>query len=508
MTDTSNLAIIGKTTGVSTAPNNNGIVPVVSIERPVFRAIIITALNGAFAINNLENVQTSKSDTGDAGTFSFSFPLGDPSTLLAVRAIGPMDVVAIFADRVTTQDANGYFLGQNIQVSLLTYGDAGATAVTQFQGTPSCIFVGMIDTVDEDMDFENATGTCDVAGRDLTKIFIDNDTLAPFTDPSGYPGMTNLYSLLLRRATSGRQFLLDVLQAFVKKDRQFIQQVGDATTTGATGSAAAAQTIVASDYGYDWDFFVTSQFVQPDATFLHFAGSVWLPNFAVSASSSWAAIQELKNAPLTRLFVTETGALIFDDQYTAWGFGQSNNVNVGATILATDVRHARFSRTDEDMVTAITVMPTVIGSALQALSSQFQVLQPFQRAITAIKRYGYRWLVYQSPWSGATEGVDKTFLGNLKAKAVVLDEMHNNMPRMTLTLKGRSDIRVGTRIKCVYVNQNGVVLWGPISASIRPLGAQDQVWYVESVQHSHMYGNDWTVSITARYPFPKGSPTV
>lgn len=460
----------------------------VSIDRVRMRAIVITAGGTVLQLNELENVQTTKTDDGEAGSFTFEAPLG--LNLAAAQVMQPMDLVAIYVGRNSTaisgsksagMTGNAFpELGPNV-VSSLTYGAAGA-AVTKLLGTDACLMIGMVDDIDEEQIYDGTPGaTFTVSGRDLTKIFLDNDTFVPYTVASGVP-VGNLLNIVVRRDQSGPSLLLHILDVFCKKDASAIAAaIAASQVESNVGSEQLAQIAA---YGYPYDQFVDISAVQEtlanNPSFLQF-GAASFPNYSVQSGSVWANVLELRNWPIARMYVNELGKLIFDDTFTAW-----TSEAAAVTIMPGDIRALKFSTTDADMVTAMTVAPaqaTFGQTEIAALVQTGRSRRPTNAS--TIKRFGYRWYEFISQYDSVTAQA------LIESRFKVLWLMRNALTRAQITVKGDPKYRVGIR---------ALLATGGASPA-----TQFKTWYVMSVQHNSNVTPDYTTTMELRYGMPFSS---
>ena len=308
----------------------------------------------------------------------------------------------------------------------------------------------------------------------------------------------------------GQDFLRTVLNIFVKKNPEIIADAINLANPSDKNPVSPATPFIAraAQYGYDWDYFISQRLLN-DPSFLHFPSGNFLPNWQVQAGSAWANIDDLRNFPLTRLYVTENGALIFDDRFSAWGFGSTPQA-VTCAITPDDIRKSYFGITDDDVITTLVVMPLIAQIGQLALASQHQFGQPYTLNDVAIKRYGFRYQQFNSQWD-TPQGAFA--FSNIRARMGVLFEMHNDMHRAQLTVKGNARYRVGQRVVLQYADVNGNVLWGPRSKSLLPASVstggggtstKQQVWYVSHVAHEghdDESATDWTTLLDLRFPF-------
>ena len=490
----------------------------ISEDRPRFAVIIITSQSQIIKLSEIESLQTDKTETGDAGTWSFTAPLGLYSDVAA--AIGPMDLVALYADRTSTDrygitTGNGLdlasIIGSNVAGSSyesasypsaaprLTYGAPGA-AVTTTLGTAACLMIGMIDGVEETIDYEGARRELSVHGRDLTKVFIDNDTWVPYTVAQG-DDVAYTSNLIIHKTSSGTQLLRYILNVFVLKDPNTILEVA-----ARAGAQVPKNLVEIAAYGYPWNNFVRDDLLI--AGFQSLANGQF-PNYSVQSGSAWTNIVELRNFPICRLFVNELGALIFDDTWTAWGFGSAYN------LLATDpapiwlddgdVRKVSFRQGDDDVVTALSIASPQMSAGDTQLAGLATMARARVGTNASIGIFGYRYAQFTSQYDAlnaavvtpataanpkGTSTTDPT-QSVLDARFPILWQLHNDIWYATFTLRGNAKWRVGQRLS---TDISGA------AAATQPLNGTRKLWYITQVQHSLQWGSDWVTTLTARFP--------
>lgn len=463
------------------------------VDRSRAKAMLITAAGNVYDLNNIEQFQTSKTESGDAGTFSITMSLG--LNMKPAMEISPMDIIAIYRARVSTSVGTNQAIGPvgNAFPQLapathkgLAYGGANA-AVTKLLQSDSCVMIGMVDDSEEDQTYEGQpTATFTIIGRDLTKVFLDNDTFVPYTvlgSSNGQGGLANLGNIVIRKDQSGTKLLKNILNVFCKKDPSSISGVAATTQDNQIGNQELQE--IAS-YGYAWDNFVDQTALVDGFESFSNTGQNF-PNFEVQSGSVWANVQELRNTPLTRLFVNEIGQLIFDDQYDAWTNSNSNPSTTKNQYAATitiqpgDLRQCKFKQTDEDMATVMSVQPALMGMAdtqIASLTAIGAARRP--SSIDTVQHYGYRWLTFQSEYDTATDPT------TIESRFKVLWLLHNSLWRATVTVRGDSKYRVGKR---VVLNTGGA-----------NSATQFKTWYIVAVSHNYQFGSDDTTQLELRYP--------
>ena len=76
------------------------------------------------------------------------------------------------------------------------------------------------------------------------------------------------------------------------------------------------------------------------------------PPYTPQAGAVWSSLLELRNPPISRMFVTETGELIFDDSFIAW-----LEQPVAGTIGGEDVRDFECGFDSENLLTFLSCFP-------------------------------------------------------------------------------------------------------------------------------------------------------
>lgn len=456
-----------------------------TIDRSRWRAVLISADSKyePVAIDEIDGFTTEKDDRGDAGTFHLQMPLR--ANLHLAQVVTPMDLVAIFASRVSYSQAGVVTDGplNATDFHTLLYGDSGAATVHRLAVDPTCVFIGMVDRGWEDYASDpEPHATLEIEGRDLTKIFLENDTFVPYTDPNG--GQNGVISALASvaipiNARAGWDVLLDALNVYVKKDPSTIAQLSGPGATAAQYSSAA-------QYGYPWDQFV---WYKKDPNFLHIPKGTW-PNLSVQSGDAWVNLEELRNYPIARLFVSERGQLVFDSCFNAW------TVNTPAyAINANDVVSYRFSQSDDDFVTVLSLMPNYIQVGDVKVSNVSVAAAAAKADLNkAIKRWGYRYQEFVAQYLPIEEGVTaQQFIQNLDKSDFwkALWKLHNNYWTCSVTVRGHARYKVGDR---AVLRVNGA------NAQTRPAAGMERCWYVTNCRHIGGYGDAYKTELEMRFP--------
>ena len=465
-----------------------------AIDRPRWAVVLVPSTAGAAPqlLTTVENFETEKDDTGNAGTFHFEMPLAANQEVATF--ISPMDLIAIYAARNSTTygaqagsqqgiPVSGSF--QSIQppdLSDLAWSSSNATTTWQLGYPTSCLMIGMIDGHDESMDEESGVATMTVWGRDLTKIFIENDLAIPQMNV-GSTSFLQTAQLTINKAESGTQLLNNILDAFCAKNPAAIAAITGGTITGLIQDFA--------QYGFPWRNFVRTDALVPG--FETFAPGVQ-PNYATaSGGSTWLNCQSLKNEPLYRLFVNEIGQLIFDSAFPAWGFtpvdGSSTTPQApGAVITQDQMRKRKWERDDSGLKTCMSIL------LAQAVGGTSTVLQGMQIAAirnnlpSLIQQFGFRYFEFTSLFDPIT--TDASYLNATRLPVLLADA--NDLWRGEITVKGDPIYRVGMR-----------VLLKGIRTAHPDLGLmntpQGMGWYVTKVTHRAGWGSDYSTDLSLRF---------
>jgi len=506
-------------------------------------AVIVRYNGGGLQLLGLETFETSKSDNGQAGTFSLTASLAT-NTASSVGSIAPQDIIAIYASRSSA--ISGINDGVPGPSFVATSPYAAVNAVDGLKwgqistinalNSNTLVMLGMIDQVTEESNPESASATLSISGRDLTKCLIDTDA-AIFNVPTkqiqsfanqkngstpiekaAYDGMalatsmSTIANFALTNEYSGTKLLLDMLDVFVARSADAIgQKLGTALTENDTS--------IVGEFGFPWRNFIRTDGLEPDGQTLRLDpnfkhcpptmsnNGVGL-NFQVTSGSAWANCLEMKNEPFTRLFVSEEGYLTFDDPLTAYTnvaqpaspFNASPKAFNPATVVIQkkEIRSFRTWLDDSDLITFLAIF-----GALQLGKEQLASLQGLAQAGASSDGFGYAAFV-----SGTGESVQAGGDGDVARygarsrsltsifdtgsqqagltqlfKLIVL--MHNDISFATITVKGRAQYRVGTRVNVLY-------------GHFRP-ATQNATWYVTAVSHSYSQGSDWTTTLELRF---------
>jgi hypothetical protein len=458
-------------------------------DRSRWRAIYISAKDGScFAVEEIEQWTAAKKENGDAGTFTMQLPLVANAGLAQI--ISPMGLVAIFAGRISsdrfgtvTSDFAQGFGPLPSELPALSYGDTGAKTVQKLASYPSCVFIGMVDRADEDYEIEGTPrAILSIEGRDLTKIFIDNDTYVPYTEIVGgdQGAFSSLATIVIpKNGISGKNLIQVSLDAMVKKDVSVLAKLSGDPSLNQGALAKAAK------YGYPWDDFIT---LAIDPAFNPIPPQSF-PNYSIQSGSAWANLDELRNYPIARLFVTEVGNLIFDFAYAQW------NTQVPVmTIDPKDVMKCRFYQSDDDWVTALSLMPNNSSAGNVELSNMgFAARAAVADTQSIVKRWGYRWQEFVGQYlptgsnvSSPEDAVDHSAFWK------TLWTMHNDYFHCTLTVRGRAGYRAGQRVILNFGGAN-VVTRSTTPGVVR-------AWYIEEVRHSGQFGDGFRTELELRYP--------
>jgi hypothetical protein len=471
-----------------------------TISRVLFVAVAISAITGnAYLLTQILAASASKSDDGDAGSWSLTLPLFNalqaglppPQPIVEYASVAsPMDLMALYAIRLplkSQQSANtlgpvGSTPG-NINISGLTYSDI-ATIVAL--GSATCIMIGMVDSIEEtpvEMS-DSPEPTLQLDGRDLTKVFYVNDTLVPEASSASSVNTTlqNPVTLAVSKTYSGTRLLLDVLDLCVAK------KLSVATKIPNVGVPAVTQ-VAAQKFGYPWRNFIRTDNKTKLADGFESYTLAEYPPFQFQDASTWANVEELRNAPSCRLFVDEIGNLLFDDTLTAWTTAAPNAVPLGPD----DIIMFRCRISDEDLVTyfQITPMASYVASIPMALVTGDGAALGFGQGIakgyiaqnapagnSPFTTYGYRRGTFGSYWD-VTRAAAFSKMG-------VLSLLHNSLEHATVALRGTTAYRVGDRVLV------------PVTTS--RTSTTNAIWYIEAISNSWSMGGAWTTTLSLRFP--------
>jgi hypothetical protein len=439
-----------------------------------------------FVFYDVLEFSTSKDDSGDAGQFSLTIPYVDPYTQTGqpnpvVKAyasvMGPMDLVAIYAFRTRVDDPNTIPLGPTGSTldalnTNLSYGDLASMVA---MGSASCVMIGLADNpVEVPLTMsDQPSAHISISGKDLTKIFYMNDANVPAASIAYLSAIyQNALTIVLSGPTSGTQLLLNVLDLVVTKDIELAVPALEVTPD-------ENQTFLA--YGFPWRNFVRTDALDPTFQNLSYSN---FPPFSVTTGSTWANAMELRNPPAFRLFVNEIGQLIFDSAINAWTTQTPTGV-----LNASDIYDCQISMDDADLITFLTVIPYGAMSAQYAVefvkgyaaSLGFAGGISDAQALTSeqiVKTYGFRSATFEAFYAISTADAE------VQRKAVQL--YHNSLFRMHLVIRGSTAWRVGQRIT--------------VPVKTAKAATTNQPWYIEHIEHSGSFGQDWRTTLSLRFP--------
>jgi hypothetical protein len=489
---------------------------IASITRPRFFAIAISALTGnVYRIPDIEQMTTQKRDDGSAGSFSFTTPLIQPYSqsgqaayprILPYAAVaGPMDLIALYAWRTSTIASNASnstadsnpFADTN-DFANLKYGEAptstdsngisvgGATTVKTL-GTSACVMIGMVDGAHTTQGITGSRASFTVTGTDLTKPLEQNDVSVPDTSlavgaggPSGgQSAFFGLTSIQLTRGSLNKgaaALLTTVLDLLVGKDLNALKTLNGAKTV------LPGQPIIDAykNYAYPWRNFIRTDAL--DTTYQPLSNNKY-PPYQPQMGAAWSSCLELRNPPISLMFVNEIGQLIYMDSFAAWTSNQ-----VYGIVGPEDVREFDSGFSDENLITFVSVMPTVLtgANANISFSKGFFIGSGFVNGVAQassssqahVAIYGYRVGQFTSIY-------DITVPDAAKRTKYVLQQ-HNNIFTANAVVRGNSIFRVGQRYQ--FMVDTG-----------RP-ETTNAKWYVEAVSHNMTYGDDWTTTLSLRFP--------
>jgi hypothetical protein len=487
-----------------------------SVDRPRFFAICISAVTGQVVqLNDIEQLQTQKAEDGSSGSWSFTCPLVQEYSIASrsttrvnpyAATVGPMDLVALYGWRSTDSNNASGGQAQTDPVSALgpaafgalhyptndTTPDGTVPAVVTSLGTATCLMIGMVDSSRVSKGYGGSRASFTVSGRDLTKIFEINNTTIPDSSLAaregavGDSGLFGFGALPLSQANSGPVFLVAALDILVGKNLAALGALIPATVPGgkSTPVFTPPNKAVTADYlvyGYPWRNFVRLDAL--DKTYKHLTAQNY-PPYTAQMGGVWSSILEVANVPLSRIFVTELGQLIFDDSLSAW----TSQASV-RTIAGEDVRDFDSGFDDAALVTFLSILPTRapgVGTNQALIAGGFLPGTGFVNGLAAAKgaseaqvaTFGYRYGQFPSYY-------DITYADALKRQGVLLESM-NELFTATLTLKGNSYYRVGSRVQ--------------VMEDTGRAHTTNATWYVASVTHECQFGNDWTTVLSLKYP--------
>lgn len=507
-----------------------------SYDRPRFYALVISALTGAqYKLPSVESWSFQKSDDGASGHFSIRVPMraeyeqivkdGKSETELYAHDSSPMDLVAFYAQRQMVSDDGTHVAEPIIPIpytsnGTFNWGDDDAVTVTAL-GTPNCIFIGMLDGT-------RVSGSpggevmLTLTGRDLTKIFEVNYTgipdsvaAAPEGGKIGNSVFFQFIQLALTATYNGGAFLIAALDLLCWKQTASVDALlapDDPLLTKIKNANAAQARALYESFGFNYH-----NFIRLDAfnyAYRNLKGTNY-GSYAPQLGPVWSSIMELRNAPISRLFVNELGQLIYDDQLGAWSGtcldGSDPLVTspiqygaVAGTIGPEDVREFEFAMDDSTMVTFLSVFGNAgtqslgtNGQNIQYFLGLFQegsgflqnggMIEAASASAAHVSTFGYRYGQFESQW-------DLTLNEGAQRRKVIVWS-HNNLNTASVTLRGRPYYRVGQRYNLMLDGQRDDI--------------SNQPWYIASIEHSGTWGEDWTTTLELRYPpFVPATPTL
>lgn len=440
----------------------------------------------------IESWSTTKGDASDAGTFQFTGPLADPNNRSYRGVGGPMDLIAIYATRASLDGQQGALDATPLPTQLPNvtgWGNAKGLGVEPFFTHPTLVFVGMVNHITENYSFdEGGNFSLVVDGVDLTKIFIDNEIVIPF-GVGDEAAFTTLQSTTLDANSSVQNVLVNLFDAFISR------APNPAGLNGVPIVPGGSQTL--GQLSFPWRNFVSiDRLLNKTTPYMPFAAGndLTFPQFTVHTGSVWASAVELKNEPQGRLFVSEDGELVLDDNLDAL-IGQAP---IAQGITLNDILQVQLQQGDDNVATFISVYGSQVaqGGTGQALtggigaSGNFTpggITPQYPSNALAVSSYGIRSATFAAMFDTfiplSTGGVSKARqrLFNL------LQLIHNQMDVMTITVKGQAYYRVGTRVRVGFQN------------TIRQ-SVSNAYWYIQQVQHQCDMNQGWTTTLTLRFP--------
>lgn len=491
--------------------------------------VAISAITGkVYRMLGCQQFNVKKDDSGNAGTFAFSVIPVDPTVnfgrsddaVAYAKECGPMDLIAIYARRASIKPgmhkeyglppigpadnaplsyggdggATVAALGSpRIPVSqsydgngdFVSYGSGKTIATTRTLGSVSsnsCIFVGMLDGFDVLQDVEGNMLSASFRGRDLTKIFYVNFSFVPVT-AQGAGVVSVLSNFVLSKSTSGADLLRNVADLIVSK------KISQSVIASANLSASTVSEL--SQYGYPWRDFINST-NRMSSAFRSFGSNGRFVPYQLQSGSAWANMQEIRNAPINRLFVDEWGNMVFDDQLGAWksapsvtippqeimmldpGFDDSTLI----TFLSSRSAGNLTARYNLGGVLGIQRNNTFVGG----LASDGNGTTP----AAIFSKYGYRYAELESYYDIDAAGAQQ--------RRAVYVWMSNNIWRARAVVRGSNFYRVGDR---VLMNLEG----------IRP-EVDKQVWYITGIQHQFASNSKWEIMLDLAYPLSPDNSVV
>ena len=457
-----------------------------TVDNVAVSVVAICASTGnVHILNAIEQFQTSKSDSSDAGTFSFSGPLTEPSNLAYLQESGPMDVIAIYADRATSDDLASIPENVGPLVALPASGAWGSpgAGTTKMLQSPTLVFLGVIDDLGESYTLsESSSSTLSPRGRDFTKFLIVNDVLMPYDQASVAALLTR--AVAITPGTSISALMYRVLDVFVAKHG--VSSVG--------GTVA-----VASALAFPWRNFISTAVQDAKPIYLPFSGTdLIFPSYQVQSGSVWANLITLKNEPLSRLFITEDGEFLVDDALAAL-ITQSP---IPFVITSDEfVENASFSRDDSSVATFISIIGAQMAGGSTGQYGDYDIMTPGSRFVSSgggvpsytpdetVQRFGVRAAEFTAVFYtllGKSGSVDTPLRQKLYQ---LIQLLHNQLDVLTLTVKGRPVYRVGTRVQ--------------VKIGFARQAVSFATWYICNVSHSWSFGSGWTTVLTLRMPQAK-----
>lgn len=483
-----------------------------SYDQPAVAAIIVTFQGQVIPVKSIESLTTSKTEDGNAGTFSFTCPA--VPNMAAVLATNPNDIVAIYGIRPSTDGRGLQDLGPSLPLPVLTANGWGNQATIRGLQSPTLMFLGMVDSADEHAT-PGGAASFSVSGRDLTKIFLEYDCgyfntptrQALFTQQPTPGGLSSKQKQLL--ANKNLSDIMNAIATFeintTNSGTNLLEVMLDTAmardfTTSANLQAGnlpplnADQKSYLAEFGFPWRQWVLTDKLDPG--FRHYtSGPTFGLTYQLQPGSMWANCQEMRNEPFNRLFVTEDGFLIFDEALNAY----VSQAPVLDAVRGDDIRDFETNFSDDTLATFLAVLGALEisrGNIASAVSTapEFGTIAGLGyaafiggtgQAVNAggdgdVQRYGFRAKTLISNFDQGT---------NQKAMADLfqfITAMLNNQLTATLTVKGRPEYRIGQRLLVEYGN-------------LRP-ETQNATWYVAGVGQSYDFGSDWTTTLRLLYP--------
>lgn len=490
-----------------------------SVDRIAFSAIAVSAATKLpYILPTVLSFETSKTDGGDPGTFSLTFPMsptyeGIPNPAPGYAKIAmPMDVIAIYALRVVSTDAvvsgaptsvpqtapSGVSWGVAGFIDALVAVGGGSTTsvsstvpfgenIAQGVGAGSfasgtCVFIGMLDEARVKVEIGGQPQVhLLLNGHDLTKVFVTNDAAIPvvLAGVMGAAPYSPAGNMPVIQGPTGPALIYRALDYMVSR-------------IGPNGQIIAPGF---EQYAFPWRSFIS--LAQIDPNFVPAGATAQTPilPYRIQDGTAWANMTDLRSAPVNRLFVDEYANLIFDDAYHAWTNDDGSNASA-FLISAAEVLDYDFYIDDTALVTMLSVWPSLLlqSAALEASidllkGKQMQQMLPSATATVAakpvpledvadIQRYGVRYGQFTSFWDTDLAAVQNRF------KYLLLN--HDSICFCDVMVRGRSIYHVGMRVTVVLPAHRAEFT--------------NAEWYVTSVSHSGSFGSTWTTRLQLRYP--------